>query len=253
MTKRKLLIASVFGPSDRNLKWLQLQQKFIKDTTSDFDYAVCLDRISPNLFDTIIIPSKEHYDSNASVIHCDKLNVIIEYALTKEYDSLLILDSDAFPINKNWESSLLKKMTDHDVAAVIRFENLDTFPHPSIHFAKNRTAIQKLKFRYVNNTNMLGVHMSDSSSNVKRFYPLIRTNKINPHPILYGIYANMFYHHGAGTRPKKEFRGMNYHAIKTDPVEESIMFDYLAREPNSFIQKLQENKTSEFQKMQLLL
>jgi hypothetical protein len=32
------------------------------------------------------------------------------------------------------------------------------------------------------------------------WYPLLRTNKVNPHPLQFGVYGDLIYHHGGGFR-----------------------------------------------------
>ena len=32
------------------------------------------------------------------------------------------------------------------------------------------------------------------------YYPIVRSNKVNPHPLYFGIYENLIYHHWAGSR-----------------------------------------------------
>src|SRR5919198_425248 len=32
------------------------------------------------------------------------------------------------------------------------------------------------------------------------WYPLLRTNKVNPHPLQFGVYGDLVYHHGGGFR-----------------------------------------------------
>lgn len=137
MSERKLLVASVFGPSDRNPHWLRLQKSLLQQNTQNYDYAVCLDKINTELFkDDTIIPSNIESSPNCSIVHCLKLNRILEYTTQNKYDSLLILDSDSLPM-ESWENKLNKRMGSFSVAAVVRWENMDYFPHPSVHYFKN--------------------------------------------------------------------------------------------------------------------
>ena len=32
------------------------------------------------------------------------------------------------------------------------------------------------------------------------WYPMLRTNKVNPHPLQFGVYEDLVYHHGGGFR-----------------------------------------------------
>lgn len=45
--------------------------------------------------------------------------------------------------------------------------------------------------------NLLGALERSHSS----WTPLLRSNRVNPHPVWFGVYGNVVYHHGSGFRP----------------------------------------------------
>lgn len=193
----KLLVGSVYIDHPRSHAWYDLQMKYLNLTTDNFEHIVCtggrddLYRRSK----VIKIQSKPGQPG-----HILGLNTIIHhFNRHTEYDHLLLLDSDCFPIQNLWQYNLDKAMGDFDVAAVVRYENLDTFAHPCVFYVR-RQAAKNLNFAMLKQTNLVGFPYEDTSSNVTRFFPLIRSNTVNYHPILFGVYWDCFYHHGAGSR-----------------------------------------------------
>jgi len=250
---KKTLVASVFTHTDRNKEWYKLQTKFVKKTTDNYDHAVFLDRISPEPFsDSIVIGSNKQdfieicLDDNKWNLtpHLIGLEKITQFFFENNcYDKCLILDSDCFPIRYNWEKLLLDKMKNKPIAAAIRTENLDTFPHPCVFFM---TKDAKGKFSFRPNklyTNLMGDKFVDSGCNIPNHicYPLIRTNKYNPHPIIAGIYFDTFYHHCCGSRVVETRALTNYKYYDHMSLEnEDKLFENLTKDPEYFIQKLRQ-------------
>lgn len=232
-----LLIGSVFSKNERSKGWYDLQIKFIKNTTQNFDHVVVLDDAEEHIFCNSKIIGKIDRLPTASERHCDGLNQIIQYAKDKNYEYLLLLDSDAFPIRKNWLDFITSNMQNHSIAAVLRTENLDTFAHPSIYFIKENK-IKEVKFEYQEGLNLLNLNFKDSMSNQKEFYPLIRTNCLNLHPVLYGIYKDTFYHHGAGSRVAT-IRSVDFYKYYGEiKFNEDLNYENLLKDPKKFINKL---------------
>ena len=202
-----LLVASVFYGGDKtasetkNRLWLTLQERFLRKTTKNYDYAVFLNSVSnPENFDHLKVIGS----LNAGVVEAPCLNhlyglqQIVEYCRSNKYDRYLILDSDAFPINAEWQD------IDCDLAAVVRYENLDLFPHPSAMFFSHKV-LDDMNFISVDELPSEkafmwaeGVH-KDPTLDIP-FYPLVRSNVWNPHPVMAGVYHDMFFHMGAGSR-----------------------------------------------------
>ena len=104
---KDVLIGSVFA-NDLGLqpKWLELQLKFINETTKNFDHvAFVAGGITSDIFSQkteVIVPSDTSLeDSDAHLCGLKSLlNHFKERA--SDYSHFLFLDGDAFPIKKNW-------------------------------------------------------------------------------------------------------------------------------------------------------
>jgi hypothetical protein len=213
-------------------------------TTYNFDHMVYLNGVDNFYIESQIIEVNSSPQISPQNGHIRGLNFIVNYFNNHpEYDTLLLLDNDCFPFQKNWQDKL-SKIGNFKVAAAVRFENLDTFAHPCIFYVKKPAALT-LKFDNFPQTNILGHQFNDVGSNVEKFFPLIRTNRINYHPILCGIYWDCFYHHGAGSR-STEFRVFHYQYLNQSSdikSKEIKLFNRLIKNPNLFIAQLQEKKS----------
>lgn len=237
-----LLVGSVYSDHIRSKKWYELQIKYLNFTTNDFFHFVYLNG-KKNFYKNSYVVCDKSTAPTPQEYHFRGLNAIIEYFKeNSQFDYLLLLDSDCFPIRSGWQIKLLKSMNlnNFKVAAAARYENLDTFAHPSIFFIKRSAAINlNLHFGYFEQKNMIGRKFLDTSSNIDKFLPLIRSNKINYHPVLFGVYWNSFYHHGAGSRNLK-FR-LFYNYFNTDKdvsCMEKEMFKKLCLNPSDFVKNL---------------
>ena len=203
--------------------------------------------VDENIFDCPVIgrcgPKEKEMGS-----HTFALTSLLSYFQAHEYENYLILDSDCWPVRKGWLELLLKKMGQFPFAAPYRIENLDLFPHPSAFFIKGQhIRDNRLDFQrdglFLNN--LLNISIADVGSSVpaSAVFPLIRSNRKNPHPVFSAIYYDIFYHHGCGSRVKRtrtdEF---NYYGHMIS-FEESIrkeeeLYDLLVKNPRSFIETL---------------
>ena len=189
----KILVGSVFSDHERSSDWYNLQINFLNKTTN-FDHVVHSNNCNINFHSSTVVSKGENNHIWGSKNHVYGLNKLLDYFKTQDYEYYLILDCDCFPIVP-WVDKLLDKMNDFEIASIVRTENLDLFAHPSMNFFK-RSALNYLKYDLLKNANLLGNITEDTSFDAK-FFPLLRTNKVNLHPILCGIYFNLFYHHGA--------------------------------------------------------
>lgn len=240
---KPLLIGSVFAPSERNAKWYELQMSYLRRTVSSFEHLVVANRIDSSLFkeSKALVgrplpagPGLARRKLAAVLRRCSRaprawklwgthcwtehawaLTQLLEYFHANPgYDNYLILDSDAFPFKDGWLDALLAVMTakgdraEKQFAAVVRTDNLDTFPHPCVFFIKGAFLRRSaFSFKPRSYTNLAGDHAVDVGAGISPthrgvhvFLPLLRSNVFNAHPILGGIYGGMFYHHGAGSR-----------------------------------------------------
>ena len=123
---------------------------------------------------------------------------------------LLFLDGDAFPV-ADLGPALEQMLAGHPLAAIRRTENYgDPFPHPSFcattpRFWQETGATWVGGHQVVNDARrVLHRHGREPAPMLEQqgidWLPLSRTNKRNLHPILFGVYDDLIYHHGAGFR-----------------------------------------------------
>jgi hypothetical protein len=143
--------------------------------------------------------------------HAAKLNALAErisQEATAE-DVLIFLDGDAFPVAP-LDPFLERTLARFPLAAVRRDENLgDKQPHPS--FCATTVGFwQELGGDWSRGpwTNDVGWRIDDPggrllellAQNGVEWHALRRTNRVNLHPVLFGLYDDVVYHHGAGFR-----------------------------------------------------
>jgi hypothetical protein len=144
--------------------------------------------------------------------HAQSLNLLAEGALEEAAndDILLFIDGDAFPIAP-LDARLPALLAERGLVAVRRRENLgDPQPHPC--FCATTAGLWREidgdwskgpKWR-----NDEGNEVTDVGANVLRalegrgieWTPLLRSNVRDLHPVLFGVYADLVYHHGGGFR-----------------------------------------------------
>jgi len=141
--------------------------------------------------------------------HPEKLNALaaIVSAQARPEDHLVFIDGDAFPIAPITPAIL----GDTPLAAVRRDENLgDPQPHPcfavtTVGFWNEIAGDWRPGYTWVN---ALGYRTTDVGANLQQILrrrkiewrPLLRTNRVDLHPLWFGIYGDVVYHHGAGFR-----------------------------------------------------
>lgn len=227
---KKLLVLSVYsGNSDR---WFQLQQEFLYQTTHEFEHILFLNNVDVARFGTATILDNRITNQSDIEQHCYGLNQLLAYAKTREHRGILILDSDCFPICQ-WESKLRVKLESRSSAAIVRVENLDTFYHPSAVFSTNAD----LKFSIRPCKNLLGDTFDEVVCDTFDAFPLLRTNKRNVHPVMCGIYYDLFYHHSCGSRPFSQ-RSTNNQYYQY-PYDHRKYLNELFKNPAKFISYLQ--------------
>jgi hypothetical protein len=246
---KSLLILSSFGQlnrgqyAERQDFWSQCQQRFIAATTEDFDYAVYLNRVDRALFPHAMIIGENERARDAFEAQFT-LKALLEFARSHPYAHYLILDSDAFPVRRGWLELLVRKMGGCHFAAPVRCENLDTFPHPCALFIKGEAIRDELDFTpSFEYRNLLRQPVLECATaiNQAHWFPLVRTNRRNIHPILAAVYYDVFYHHGAGSRRaslRTVMQGYYEHVVADEDAEEMRTFAELERDPEGFISSL---------------
>jgi hypothetical protein len=148
-----------------------------------------------------------------NINHAKKLNYLADIILKESDDDdyLIFIDGDAFPIADLF-LFLKRILGQYFLAAVRRDENGgDIQPHPcfcatTTQFWKRIQGDWSPGFTWKNSAGMdvtdvggtlLGVLLQHAIP----WYPMLRSNTKNLHPLWFGIYDGLIYHHGAGFRP----------------------------------------------------
>lgn len=259
----KILVGTTITKDDSIQRlWLELQLRYLRATTDQFDHvAVVWGGTKEGFPETnIIVPEVSVEGCEA---HLKGLANLLRFFKEQQdcYDYFLFLDSDAFPIKKQWLHILLNKMESRhvfeetgmalpctvgrhfDIAIPVRSENLETRLHSSVLFAK-KEALPHLNFSYgpVPQGDLCGdretdIHLPEYETKRRHLaFPLMRSNQHNVHPLACGIYYNMFYHHCCGSGREFRVRGHKYWHEELPDTERFAkeLFD----NPSGFIKKL---------------
>lgn len=198
-------IATVHWATDR---WIDVQLHYLeKHVAGPFRVYACLDEIDGDF-------SKRFYYtvSMEKTRHPDKLNLLAELIVgeAKGDDLIVFLDGDAFPI-ASFEPAVEQMLSENPLAAVRRDENLgDPQPHPS--FCVSSVGFwQEIGGDWSRGQTWLnaeGETVNDPGGKLLKalvdrdigWTPVLRTNTTDLHPIMFGVYGDLIYHHGAGFR-----------------------------------------------------
>lgn len=188
-------------------RWIDIQlSQLARHLAAPYEVWASLERV-PSVhsrkFDHVV-PSLE--------THAGKLNLLAAEVCDQapQDDLLLFLDGDAFPIEDPF-ATVNPLLADHDLVAVQQKENVgDRQPHPSFAVTRVGTWLYlqgdwSMGFPWTNN---VGATLTDVGGNLLRalertatpWAPLLRSNRRNFHPLWFGIYGDVVYHHGAGFR-----------------------------------------------------
>jgi hypothetical protein len=155
-----------------------------------------------------------HYASTEPVgPHGIKLNLladIISASSSRPDDIIIFIDGDAFPIAEV-EPYVTERLKRFKLIAVQRLENDgDVQPHPcfcatTLGFWRDLKGDWKEGHRWTNGkgeavTSVGGNLLKQLTDHRIDWLPILRSNKTNPHPLFFGIYGDIVYHHGAGFR-----------------------------------------------------
>lgn len=209
-----IYIATVHWKDDR---WIELQQRFLKTHVQApykvYAWLTGIPRVHYAKFDFV----RDEGDPS----HAEKLNILAQDILrdsTSDSDVLIFLDGDAFPIAHldNW---LLKQLAQYPLIAVQRLENLgDIQPHPcfcatTIDLWKRISGDWRPGHTWQLEN---GTMQTDVGGNLLalleqqhiEWLKLHRSNTYHLDEVLFGVYADMVYHHGAGFRNEKGSRAV---------------------------------------------
>jgi hypothetical protein len=198
-------IATVHWMTDR---WIDVQLRYLERHVSrPYRVYACLTGIGRE--------QAARFDFAATTEeskHPKKLNFLAKRIAEQagDDDLLLFMDGDSFPI-ADLREPLEEMLAQRPLAAIRRDENLmDPQPHPSfcattVGFWKEIGGDWRRGPPW---QNAAGDSIGDVGGRVLvaleergiEWAPLVRTNEIDLHPLYFGVYGNLVYHHGAGFR-----------------------------------------------------
>jgi hypothetical protein len=199
-------IATVHWQTDR---WISIQQSYLrKHLPSPYRIYAWLNDVPAASAAGFYYACSEPVDP-----HAVKLNILADIICLSsghDEDILIFLDGDAFPI-ADVEPLLREKLGTHKLIAVQRLENNgDIQPHPcfcatTVGFWRKIKGDWKRGHAWRNKdgqavTDVGGNLLGQLQEHRVEWHPMLRSNKRNLHPVLFGVYADLIYHHAAGFR-----------------------------------------------------
>ena len=183
--------------------WIPIQQLYLQKNIPEgfITYAV----LSPGL-------ERVHFDYHSISCgkdHANHLNHLLKVVLksdAKDDDILVFLDGDAFPVAPLYPY-LEKALIEHPLVALERRENAGEFiPHPGFCAAHvgwwKETGVQWGQGSYTREfgKDPGGRLFEELNKKDIQWRKMLRSNTTNLHPLFFGVYENIIYHHGAGFR-----------------------------------------------------
>jgi hypothetical protein len=125
-------------------------------------------------------------------------------------DVIVFMHGDAFPV-ADWTGPVREMVSEHGLVAIRRDENGEPIPHWSFcattpalwrriggTWAHGGTWEGKGEGEQVTDTG--GTLLELLRENEVEWRPLLRTNAVDVHPVFFGVYGELVYHHGAAFR-----------------------------------------------------
>jgi hypothetical protein len=122
----------------------------------------------------------------------------------EEFDYVMTLDTDAFPIQDDWIERLKEHLANASLTGIWRDEmdvRLQPFVHPSCLFARRERLRRMEKPFSSEGVQDVGQRVTEEIEDCgERIVALRRSNARNAHFLIGGIYGDLVYHHAAGSR-----------------------------------------------------
>jgi hypothetical protein len=211
----------------QNDEWIDIQLDYLRENLSEeFKVYAFLNGIDERHKSKFFYSTTEPVQaSQQEEEHAIKLNLladIIYFSADSPDDLLIFIDGDAFPI-ADVATYARSKLEEYPLLAVQRLENSgDIQPHPSfcattIGFWEDIGGDWKPGYQWENDerrvTDVGGNLLEILEQEDIGWYPMHRSNKKDLHPLWFGIYDDVVYHHGAGFRQmiSRVDLGKNFH------------------------------------------
>jgi hypothetical protein len=230
----KLAILVVYYLPDKALSVLDLHLKQLEALTKgDFEILAAAPRVSNvvrqrlQACGNLRLLELEPTSASGSKEHCHYLDQLAAHAFANGADRICTMDPDAFPIVRGWNDRIEQTLQVQQVpvVAVLRAENDDThLPHPcccyvtrefyAAHgprfYAPDDALTHEPYKRFLAETcqrpdSGIGIGFSLWFTETK-WAPLTRSNAVNDHFLLAGIYGDLVFHLGALSWIDRDFR-----------------------------------------------
>jgi hypothetical protein len=191
----------------KTTKWIDVQRRYLdRNIVAPFKLFGALEGI-PDEY-----RSRFDHAIETKGIHAGKLNLLASeiVKVAEPDDIILFLDGDAFPITDPMPA-ILHGLESTSLVAVRRDENRgDKQPHPCFCAIRVREwerlhgdwcdgfMWKDSDDRWVSDVGGNLLHALEQSGS--EWTPLLRTNKLNEHPVWFAVYGDIVYHHGSGFR-----------------------------------------------------
>lgn len=196
----------------KSADWIDIQLKYLEENLNQPYRVYAFLNEVPNVEEH---KKKFFYTSTESIrLHPIKLNLLADiasFAADNDEDYLMFLDGDAFPIAPI-DDFIEDKLTNHPIVAVQRTENNgDIQPHPCFCMMTIKTWREvegdwkhggitwKDKFNK-DVWDVGGLLLKKLNEKNIDWYKMNRSNNHKLHPLLFGVYDDLIYHHGAAFR-----------------------------------------------------
>lgn len=184
----------------RSTSWIPIQNRCLKNYLRNYQVWSFIDEVKFNSSDFDFHSVKESKVSESgSIGHAKKLDMLVaDLKELPDNDIIIFLDGDSFPIsqlNKFIENTL----ADYDFISIVREEMGHKFPHPS--FACCKLGLwRKHNLTWGVKFDTGGILQEQIESKNIKWKKLKRTQSIGTHPVMFGVYGNIIYHHTAAFR-----------------------------------------------------
>lgn len=222
----------------KSLDWIPIQYAHISANMNNFKIWTFIDGIG---FEPWPYDFDFHFKKNSEIKigamhgHWRKLDKLVSECLVNEPDDdiVMFLDGDAFPV-RPINDIIQEALDNHDFYGIVRKEMGHDWPHPSF-------SCCKLGFWRKHNLTWQGA--GDPGMWLRGYFKrndikwkrMLRTHSLTWHPVLFGIYEGLVYHHSSAFRKHITTRWDTKNPDKTKSAEERM------REAQSIFDKLNKN------------
>ncbi len=190
--------------------WVDIQLDYFERHLGEYPYRVYafLNGIDPEKYQ-----ERVHYISTEPIVaHTTKLNLLADHICQHAgpEDIIYFIDGDAFPVG-NVHEYVQEKLKTVPLVAIQRLENEgDPQPHPSFcattvrfwqeidgDWGQGPCWMTKSGKRRTDTGGLLWDKLNEKKI---EWSPMFRSNQTDIHPLWFGLYENLIYHHGAAFR-----------------------------------------------------